>query len=242
MLGDTHIARPIGRATSHSTSDRPPETRPSRCSSACKGASGMKITRLLQASAVVGVAALALAGCASGSASGESGSTAEAREPKTLRSSPSTRPKTHPSFIALDGVRREPLRGDRRPLEDRGLPRTPSSAPSRVASSSCSDGVDRPGDRLGHRSSRTSNDDFVVLQPPHGLRLDRAPDDASSHDDEIVGDVYSSLEESDSLTVARRLHPGRPQHLPQATDRPRRRPTSPARRSASRRARCSISP
>jgi tripartite ATP-independent transporter DctP family solute receptor len=162
----------------------------------------MKITRLLQASAVVGVAALTMAGCASGS--GDSGSNAEAAEPTTMKLA-LHQAQTHPSFIALEAFGEELAEATDGRWNIEVYPDSQLGDQAEYIQS-VKDGVIDLA-IVSAPQLENVNDDFVVFSLPTVF-------DSIEHqmsvlsDDEVVGDVYASLEESDSITVVGGLTQG----------------------------------
>ncbi|GAA1819316.1 TRAP transporter substrate-binding protein [Agromyces neolithicus] len=162
----------------------------------------MKITRLLQASAVVGVAALTLAGCASGS--GDSGSSAEATEPKTMKLA-LNQAQDHPSFIALEAFGEYLTDATDGRWNIEVYPDAQLGDQAQYVQS-VSDGVIDLA-VVSAPQLENLNDDFVVFSLPTVFdSIDHQMSVLS--DDEAVGDVYASLEDSNNITVVGGLTQG----------------------------------
>ncbi|WP_298455436.1 TRAP transporter substrate-binding protein [uncultured Cellulomonas sp.] len=157
----------------------------------------MKTTRRLAATALVGVTALTLSACGGGDADTDAGGTTTSGEGATLRLA-LNQTEEHPSFIALDnfGERLEEATDGRYSIDV--YPNETLGA-QQEALQLVSDGTVDMAIVSGTQLENL-NEDFLVFNLPqvfdsveHQMRV--------IHDEEIVGDLYSSLEESNNVTV-----------------------------------------
>ncbi|GAA1749764.1 TRAP transporter substrate-binding protein [Agromyces humatus] len=164
----------------------------------------MKITRLLQASAIVGVAALTLAGCA-----GNSGGAGEATdggnvEPTTMKLA-LNQTQEHPSFIALQAFGEELSEATDGRWNIEVYPDSQLGDQAEYIQS-VKDGVIDLA-IVSAPQLENVNDDFVIFSLPTVFdSIDHQMSVLS--DDAVVGDVYASLEESDNITVVGGLTQG----------------------------------
>ncbi|MCD2444102.1 TRAP transporter substrate-binding protein [Agromyces sp. SYSU K20354] len=162
----------------------------------------MKITRLLQASAIIGVAAITLAGCAGGSGGGDA--TAGSTESTTMKLA-LNQTQEHPSFLALEAFGEELSEATEGRWNIEVYPDSQLGDQAEYIQS-VSDGVIDLA-IVSAPQLENVNDDFVVFSLPTVF-------DSIDHqmtvlgDDEVVGDVYASLEESNNITVVGGLTQG----------------------------------
>jgi tripartite ATP-independent transporter DctP family solute receptor len=161
----------------------------------CSKETRMRTTRKLLVGATAGLVALALSGCGGGGEAG--GGSGEAAAPKTLRLA-LNQTEEHPSYIALDefGQRLSEATEGRWTIDVYPNETLGAQAESlQLVGDGAVDMAIVSGAQL-----ETLSPDFLALSVP--TVFDSIEHQMSVvNDDEIVGDLYTSLEESNNLTV-----------------------------------------